>query len=63
MPGAVELDDVGALEKPTSVVGVEHAGAASTQRYGAGVLDPDDARRLLESTEVVELDGAGQAVS
>ena len=33
------------------------AGAANTQRYGAGVLDLDDARRLLATTEVVELGG------
>ena len=34
------------------------AGAANTQRYGAGVLDPGDARRLLATAEVVELDAA-----
>jgi fructose-1-phosphate kinase PfkB-like protein len=39
------------------------AGAANTLRYGAGVLDPADAHRLLASTDVVELDGAGHAVS
>jgi 1-phosphofructokinase/tagatose 6-phosphate kinase len=39
------------------------AGAANTQRYGAGVLDADDFRRLLETAEVVELDKAGKTVS
>jgi 1-phosphofructokinase/tagatose 6-phosphate kinase len=34
------------------------AGAANTQQYGAGVLDPDEALRLLDSTAVVELDGS-----
>ena len=32
------------------------AGAANTQRYGAGVLDADLAARLLNTTEVEELD-------
>jgi len=36
-------------------------GAANTQRYGAGVLDADDTRRLYETTEVVELDGASHS--
>jgi 1-phosphofructokinase family hexose kinase len=36
-------------------------GAANTQRYGAGVLDVDDTQRLVETTEVVELDHAQTA--
>jgi 1-phosphofructokinase family hexose kinase len=36
------------------------AGAANTQRYGAGVLDLDVARRLLATTDVVELDHAAK---
>jgi 1-phosphofructokinase family hexose kinase len=36
------------------------AGAANTQRYGAGVLDADEAGQLLETTEVVELERAGK---
>jgi fructose-1-phosphate kinase PfkB-like protein len=51
------------LELPECLRQALAAGAANTQRYGAGVLDAGDARRLLESTDVVELDGAGQAVS
>ena len=51
------------LELPECLRQALAAGAANTQRYGAGVLDPNDARRLLASTDVVELDGAGQAVS
>jgi 1-phosphofructokinase/tagatose 6-phosphate kinase len=39
------------------------AGAANTQRYGAGVLDADDFRRLLETAEVVELDRAGKTIA
>ena len=35
------------------------AGAANTQRYGAGVLDADDWTRLRESTDVTEVDGNG----
>jgi 1-phosphofructokinase/tagatose 6-phosphate kinase len=35
------------------------AGAANTQRYGAGVLDADLAASLLGSTEVEELDLRG----
>lgn len=31
-------------------------GAANTQRYGAGVLDVEDVRRLLRSTTVTEVD-------
>jgi 1-phosphofructokinase/tagatose 6-phosphate kinase len=30
--------------------------AANTQRYGAGVLDADDTRRLYDTTDVVELE-------
>lgn len=32
-------------------------GAANTQRYGAGVLELEDVRRLLRSTEVAEVGG------
>ena len=31
------------------------AGAANTQRYGAGMLDPDTFAALLDTTEVVEV--------
>ncbi len=51
------------LELPECLRQALAAGAANTQRYGAGVLDPDDARRLLESTEVVQLDGAAKPLS
>ena len=51
------------LELPECLRQALAVGAANTQRYGAGVLDPGDARRLLDTTDVVELDGAGQAVS
>ena len=34
------------------------AGAANTQLFGAGVLDAEQARRLAETAEVVELDRA-----
>ena len=51
------------LELPECLRQALAAGAANTLRYGAGVLDPDDARRLVETTDVVELDAAGQAVS
>jgi 1-phosphofructokinase family hexose kinase len=51
------------LELPECLRQALAAGAANTQRYGAGVLDLDDARHLLESADVVELDGAGHAVS
>jgi len=37
------------------------AGAANTQRYGAGVLDAADVTRLLETTDVTEVDGNGRA--
>ncbi len=37
------------------------AGAANTQRYGAGVLDPDEAERLLRTTEITELERGGHA--
>ena len=36
-------------------------GAANTQRYGAGVLDLDDTRRLLQTTDVIELEDSVQA--
>jgi 1-phosphofructokinase/tagatose 6-phosphate kinase len=36
-------------------------GAANTQRYGAGVLDADDTRRLYDTTDVVELEDSLQA--
>ena len=39
------------------------AGAANTQRYGAGVLDAGDFRRLLETAEVVEIDRDGKTIS
>jgi len=51
------------LELPECLRQALAAGAANTQRYGAGVLDPDDARRLLESTDVVQLDGAAKPLS
>ena len=51
------------LELPVCLRQALAAGAANTQRYGAGVLDADDARRLLDTTDVVELDDAGRAVS
>ncbi len=35
------------------------AGAANTQRYGAGVLDAAEAERLLATTEVVEIEREG----
>lgn len=51
------------LELPECLRQALAAGAANTQRYGAGVLAAEDARRLLDTTDVIELDGAGQAVS
>jgi 1-phosphofructokinase/tagatose 6-phosphate kinase len=51
------------LELPECLRQALAAGAANTQRYGAGVLDFEDAQRLLETTDVVELDGAGHAAS
>ena len=51
------------LELPDCLAQALAAGAANTQRYGAGVLDLDVARRLLQGADVVELDGAGQTVS
>jgi 1-phosphofructokinase family hexose kinase len=35
--------------------------AANTQRYGAGVFDPDEAARLRDTVEVVELEAASAA--
>ncbi len=34
-------------------------GAANTQRYGAGVLDVEDVRRLQKGTSVTEVGGQG----
>jgi 1-phosphofructokinase/tagatose 6-phosphate kinase len=51
------------LELPVCLRQALAAGAANTQRFGAGVLDADVARRLLDTTDVVELDDAGHAVS
>ncbi len=39
------------------------AGAANTLRYGAGVLDADDVRRLLDDAEAVELERTAGGVS
>jgi 1-phosphofructokinase family hexose kinase len=36
-------------------------GAANTQRYGAGVLDLDEAERLLDTTEIIEVQRAGRS--
>ena len=51
------------LELPVCLRQALAAGAANTQRFGAGVLDADVARRLVETTDVVELDAAGHAIS
>jgi 1-phosphofructokinase/tagatose 6-phosphate kinase len=37
------------------------AGAANTQRYGAGILDPDTFAALLDTTDVAEVAGASLA--
>lgn len=46
------------LDHATSLQQALAVGAANTQRYGAGVLDVEDVRRLLKSTSVVEVTGA-----
>jgi len=47
------------LDLPECLRDALAAGAANTQRYGAGVLDADDWTRLRESTDVTEVDGNG----
>ena len=49
------------LELPECLRQALAAGAANTQLYGAGVLDAGEARRLLETTGVVELDDVDEA--
>ena len=47
------------LDLPECLRDALAAGAANTQRYGAGVLDADDVARLRESTDVTEVEGRG----
>ncbi|MFA4965735.1 MAG: 1-phosphofructokinase family hexose kinase [Thermoleophilia bacterium] len=51
------------LDLPECLCHALAAGAANTQQYGAGILDPAEALRQLDSTEVVELSGSGDGGS
>jgi 1-phosphofructokinase/tagatose 6-phosphate kinase len=44
-------------ELPDCLCAALAAGAANTQLFGAGVLDVDQARRLVDTADVVEADG------